>query len=305
MKTIIERVSRQELRAELNEKTFVRKTNYGGREIYISNANDSPALIREIGRLREIAFRLGGGGTGEEVDLDEYDTGTNPFQQLVVWSPEEQEIVGGYRFQFGQQIKEDTHGEWNSPTAHLFAYNSTFVSNYLPKAIELGRSFIQPTLQSGSASRGGVYSLDNLWDGLGAIVSLHPEIGYLFGKVTMYPSFNPKARDLILYFMRQYCPDSEQLLTPFVPVQLTTSDEELKSIFEGGEYKSDYKILSRLVRDYGENIPPLFNAYMNLSPTMKSFGTAVNAPFGMVEETGILVTIADIYPHKKERHLVF
>ncbi len=305
MKTIIDRVPRENLRAELNEKTFVRKTNYGGREIYITNVHESPAVIREIGRLREIAFRLGGGGTGEELDLDEYDTAAIPFQQLVVWSPEDEEIVGGYRFQFGSKIIQDAHGHWNSPTAHLFAYNSPFVEKYLPKAIELGRSFIQPTLQSGSAARGGVYSLDNLWDGLGAIAALHPQVEYFFGKITMYPSFNPKARDLILYFMQKYCPDGENLLSPLVPVQLTSSVEELAAVFDGGEYKADYKILSRLVRDYGENIPPLFNAYMNLSPTMKTFGTAVNEPFGMVEETGILLTLADIYPHKKERHLDF
>lgn len=303
MQTIIPAVPRAALKAELNEKTFVRKANFGGRLIYITDAHDSPNVLQEIGRLREISFRAGGGGTGLALDLDKYDTCAQPFKQLIVWSEEEQEIVGGYRFQLGEVLTANTDGHWDSPTAHLFQYNPVFVDKYLPKCVELGRSFVIPTKQAGTAQRGSIYTLDNLWDGLGAIVTNYPEIQYFFGKVTMYPSFDQKARDLILYFMRKYCPDSEGLMQPYDPVLLTTTDEELATIFVGGSYKDDYKILSRLVRSAEETIPPMFNAYMKLSPTMKSFGTAINHPFGKVEETGILITIADIYEQQRDRHL--
>lgn len=303
MQPIIEPVARELLEAELTPDKYIRPTNFGNRAIYITNIHESPNVVREIGRLREVSFRSSGGGTGLELDLDEYDTCAEPFQQLVVWSPESREIVGGYRFIEGSKIHQNPKGEWESPSAHLFQYHDVFTQQYMPKSVELGRSFIQPAFQSGNM-RGGIYSLDNLWDGLGAIVSTMPHIEYFFGKVTMYPSFNNKARDLILYFMSKYFPDKEGFMTPFVPVSLTTTDAELEEIFAGGDYREDYKIMSKLVKSYGEHIPPLVNAYMNLSPTMKSFGTAINEPFGRVEETGIMIKIADIYEEKRQRHLL-
>lgn len=305
MQDIIPPVPREALKAELNEQTFVRKANFGGRLIYIVDALNAPNTLREIGRLREISFRTGGGGTGLQLDLDEYDTCQEPFKQLVVWCEEEQEILGGYRFQLGEVLQKNRDGHWDSPTAHLFQYNPNFTQNYLPHCVELGRSFVVPSKQAGTAQRGSIYTLDNLWDGLGAIILRYPQCKYFFGKVTMYPSFNPKARDLILFFMQKYCPDTEQLMQPYEPLALTTSTDELRQIFVGGTYKEDYKILSRLVRGYGQTIPPLFNAYMKLSPTMKTFGTAINHPFGKVEETGILVTIADIYEEQRNRHLAY
>lgn len=303
MQPIIEPVARELLEAELTPDKYIRPTNFGNRAIYITNIHQSPNVVREIGRLREVSFRSSGGGTGLELDLDEYDTSAEPFQQLVVWCPESREIVGGYRFIEGSKIHQNPKGEWESPSAHLFQYHDVFTQQYMPKSVELGRSFIQPTFQSGNM-RGGIYSLDNLWDGLGAIISTMPHIEYFFGKVTMYPSFNNKARDLILYFMSKYFPDKEGLMTPFVPLSLTTSDAELEEIFVGGNYREDYKIMSKLVKIHGEHIPPLVNAYMNLSPTMKSFGTAINEPFGRVEETGIMLKIADIYEEKRQRHLL-
>ncbi len=303
MQTIIPAVPKEVLLSELNEQHFVRPANFGNRSIYITDAHRSPNVVREIGRLREISFRQSGGGTGLEIDLDEYDGGEFPFQQLVVWCNEEQEIVGGYRFQLGSILARNTDGNWNSPTAHLFQYNPPFIEKYLPFCVELGRSFVVPSKQSGAGARGSVYTLDNLWDGLGAVTQLYPDLRYFFGKITMYPSFQPQARDLILQFLAQYCPDNEGLMQPYEPVALTTPEEELRSAFAGSGFKIDYLTLSRRVRDLGEQIPPLFSAYMKLSPSMKSFGTAINHPFGKVEETGILITIDDIYPQQRERHL--
>lgn len=303
MKEVIPPVPVEALLAELTMERFVQKTNNGENEIYIISEHNSPNTMQEIGRLRELSFRDGGGGTGEPVDIDDYDRGEHGFKQLIVWNPKDKAIVGGYRFIHCKHLATDRQGQVKTPTAKLFHYSEQFVKDYIPYTIELGRSFVQPDYQPMKNLRKGMYSLDNLWDGLGALVISHPDVKYFFGKVTMYGHFNVHARDLILYFMHLYFPDPDKLVYPHVPLQLKTRPEELRQLFHGNQYTEDYKILNQLVRKYKENIPPLVSAYMSLSPTMRTFGTAYNEPFGKVEETGIIVTIADIYNSKKERHL--
>jgi len=303
MKEIIPPIDKKILGKELSEDKFIRLTNNKSNEIYIVTNNDSPNVVREIGRLREITFRRAGAGTGEEIDIDEYDICAAPYKQLIVWDPLEHEIVGGYRFIRCDEAKKDKNGEYLLATAHLFKYSDIFEKYYMPYTIELGRSFVQPHYQPLNDPRKGLYALDNIWDGLGAIVIDNPDIRYFFGKVTMYLNFNQEARDLILYFMHCYFPDRENLVTPKFPRGLQLDIRELKSIFKGNSYKENYKILVQSVRKLNENIPPLVNAYMNISPSMLTFGTALNDTFGDVEETGILVTISDIYDIKKERHL--
>ncbi len=303
MKDIIAPVERSLIKKELTEETFVREANNGNRDIHIIDAHNAPNTLREIGRLREISFREPGGGTGKECDLDAYDLQKNPFKQLIVWDRNDEEIVGGYRFLEGKNIHLDNEGVPQSPTSRLFRFSDQFISEYLPRVIELGRSFVQPDYQPLYNIRKGIYSLDNLWDGLGALLVDHPEVDYFFGKITMYPRYNITARDLILYFLHKYFPDPEGLLRPYHPVDLATPETELERIFSGDSYEENYKLLIKHVRRYGENIPPMVNAYMNLSSTMKTFGTSVNPHFGRVEETGILITISDIYEQKKERHV--
>ncbi len=303
MKEIIPPVEKSLLLAELTEDKFVRKTNNGNNHIYIFDSKDSPNLMQELGRLREITFRDSGGGTGEAVDIDEFDLGEMPFRQLIVWNPEDQEIVGGYRFAQGSNLKILEDGEVLSPTAELFRFSDKFIREYLPWSVELGRSFVQPNYQPQFNLRKGMYSLDNLWDGLGAIVIDYPNIRYLFGKVTMYPDYDHLARDLVLFFLQKFFPDPDQLLVPHVTLLLRHDRKYLDSIFCGKNYEENFRILVQRVRAQGENVPPLVNAYMNLSATMKTFGTALNHGFGGVEETGIIVTISDIYDFKKERHI--
>jgi hypothetical protein len=303
METVIPPINKELLLGELTNDKFLRETNNGNNEIYIVTAEDSPHLIQEIGRLREVTFRDAGGGTGKSTDVDEYDLGPHGFKQMIVWDPVEQEIVGGYRYLHCRDAELDENNQVKSPTARLFGYSEKFINDYLRETIELGRSFVQPLYQPTFNLRRGLYALDNLWDGLGALIIEHTDVKYLFGKVTMYTDFDPFARDLILFFMQKYFPDKENLIFPKNPLKLTTSNKILNNIFSGDNYEEDYKTLVKKVRKLGENIPPLFNAYMNLSSTMKSFGTAVNDHFGNVEETGILVTIDDIYIGKKERHV--
>lgn len=302
MKEIIEAIDKEIIKKELSRERFVRLTRKGENEIYIINHHNAPNVILEIGRLREVTFRASGGGTGEEVDLDEYDTSAHCYQQLIVWSPEDEEIVGGYRFIRCKDAMTE-NGEIQLSTTHYFDFSEKFITDYLPYTIELGRSWVQPNFQPTVNPRKGLFALDNIWDGLGALVIHNPEIRYFFGKVTMYPNYNTASRDFLLHFMHHYFPDNEHLMKPYHPLEQDYDQSYVESQLKGLEFKDGFKVLNNYVRARGENIPPLVNIYMNLSPTMKTFGTAVNPDFGDVEETGILVTIADIYEDKKERHI--
>lgn len=304
MKPVIYPVEREKLLDELTPDKFVRKTNKAGNEIYIFDALNSPNLMREVARIRELTFRTAGGGTGKEIDMDEFDIFRDfPYQQLIVWDPKEMEILGGYRFIVCGDVPLNEKGEPRLATTELFRFSDKFKRDYLPYVIELGRSFVHPMYQSTRMGRKSLFALDNLWDGLGALTVDYPDIKYFFGKVTMYTSFNIEARNMILYFMRKYFRDTESLVQAYVPLRIEIDEERLSTLFSGDTYSEDYKILSRKVRDIGENIPPLVNAYMSLSPSMKAFETTINADFGGVEETAILIKIADVYEAKKIRHI--
>lgn len=282
---------------------MLRRTNNGNNMLYVVTHQDSPNIMTEIGRLREMSFRVAGGGTGKEVDIDAYDTMPNPYKQLIVWDPAEKEILGGYRYFVCSEVFNDEDGNCNLATARLFKFSKKFRDEYIPYMIELGRSFVQPAYQSTNRKGKGIYAMDNLWDGLGAVWLKHPHIKYFFGKVTMYTTYDKEARDLILYFLKKYFPDRKNLVLPFEPLEFSTDISLLEGILNGKSYSDDYKQLSLNVRARGENIPPLINAYMNLSPTMKVFGTAMNYSFGDVEETALMVTLNDMYDEKIERHL--
>lgn len=298
---IIPPIDKEIIKKELKNGRFVRHTNKANNEIYIVNHHNSPNVMQEIGRLREVTFATAGGGTGEPVDIDEFDTSENCYEQLIVWAPTAEEIVGGYRFIDCSKVINTNPIELS--TAHYFNFSDKFLKEYLPYTIELGRSWVQPGFQPTVDSKRGMFALDNLWDGLGAIVIASPHIKHFFGKVTMYTSYNSEARDAILHFMKYFFPDHENLVTPIHPLGLTTDISEIHSLIEGKDFKEALKELMHFTKERNESVPPLINNYMQLSSTMKSFGTAANPDFGDVEETGILVTIADIFESKKERHL--
>lgn len=288
---------------ELSKGRFLRHTNKGGNEIYIIDGREAPEVMREIGRLREIAFRSAGGGTGKECDIDQYDLMDPPCRQLVVWNPDDRIITGGYRFILGKDIRLNPDGTPRIATSHMFDFSKKFVEEMLPRTIELGRSFVRLELQSTRAGAKAIFALDNLWDGLGALTVLHPEIKYLFGKFTMYPSYERECRDLLLYFLNKHFPDPDNLARPFHPLETRPDTRRFAEILCGDNFRDDYLILNSEIRRHGINIPPLVNAYMTLSPTMKIFGTAINDEFGDVEETGIFLTIDDIFEEKKQRHI--
>lgn len=302
MKSIIPAIDRTVLKSELTQARYARKTNFGNNNIYILNHHNAPNVMLEIGRLREVSFRLSGGGTGEEVDIDDNDTCEVPYEQLIVWDIDEEEIIGGYRFiRCDHALLDD--GTLNLSTAHLFDYSDKFVKDYVPKTIELGRSWVQPIYQGTADSRKGIFALDNLWDGLGALVVMNPDIEYFFGKVTMYPTYNPEARDLLLAFMQYYFPDNDHLVKPINPLIHTHDIVEMQKLFKDLDFTEGFRLLGQKTRLLGENVPPMISSYMKLSLTMRTFGTAVNDLFGDVEETGIMITIKDIYDSKKHRHI--
>lgn len=304
MEEIIAPVERDLIKAELTKEAFLRYTNNGNNEVYLVNYHTAPNIMREIGRLREVTFRAAGGGTGQALDIDENDTCKHNYDQLIAWNPDDEEIIAGYRTIRCDKAVDD-EGNIHLSTSHYFEFSDEFNKNYLPYTLELGRSWVQPKYQPSIDNRKGLFSLDNLWDGLGALVVINSDIKYLFGKVTMYPHFNQEARDLLIYFMETYFPDSKKLVKPFdhLYIGYKTDISKYKGVFDGHSYKEGYKILNKYIRELGENIPPLINTYMNLSPTMMTFGTALNDEFGEVEETGILITLEDIYLPKKERHI--
>lgn len=301
--SIIASVDPELIEGELTPARFLRDTNKAGNKIYVLDGRECPATMREIGRLREIAFRSAGGGTGKDCDIDFYDTMEPPCRQLIVWDPESRQILGGYRFILGRDIRTDENGRPRIATSHMFDMSDDFVKNYLPNTIELGRSFVRTEYQSTREGAKAIYVLDNLWDGLGALTVINPDIKFLFGKVTMYPGYIPQCRDMLLYFLHKYFPDPEQLVRPRIPLSTHTDVGAMMRLFTGGDFKSDYRILNNEIRSHGINIPPLVNAYMSLSPTMRMFGTAINDEFGDVEESAILLTISEIYEAKKQRHI--
>lgn len=300
MEPIIQPISRHMLLKELDESKFIRKTRKGDNYLYEITAHDSPMVMQEIGRLREISFRMSGGGTGKPTDIDQFDIDPHdPYRQLIVWDPKDEEIIGGYRYINcgGLDIQK-------MATTELFTLSGSFITEYLPFTIELGRSFIQPNYQSTNIKRKSLYALDNLWDGLGALVVKYSSIKYFFGKVTMYTTYDVRARNLLLYFLAKYFSDSEGLVRPIIPLDCGPENPYYEELFRELPYKEAYKVLQHELKNNGEHIPPLINSYMNLSPSMRVFGTAINSGFGGVEETGILVNIKDIYPEKIERHIM-
>ena len=300
---IIQPIAKEVLKSELTPDRQLRMTNKSHNEIYVVTAHNAPNVMKEIGRLREIAFREAGGGTGKSMDIDEFDTCDNCYKQLIVWNPEAEEIIGGYRYLLGTDWEYDEKGQPILATSHMFHFSDRFIKDYAPWTIELGRSFVSLPYQSSRMGAKSLFALDNLWDGLGALTVIKPNVKYFFGKMTMYPSYIRKGRDMILYFLKKHFDDKDKLIIPMKPLELETDPKELDSLFGGTSFKDDYRVLNGEIRKLGYNIPPLVNAYMSLSPTMKLFGTAINYGFGDVEETGILIAVDEILEEKRVRHI--
>ncbi|MBO4820365.1 MAG: GNAT family N-acetyltransferase [Prevotella sp.] len=303
MEQIIPPVDKELIKSELTPEKRLRMTNKSNNQIYVVDCHDSPNVLREIGRQREEVFRAAGGGTGKALDLDEFDVMDNCYKQLLVWNPEEEEIIGGYRYKLGTEVDFDSNGQPILATSHMFHFSDKFIKEYLPQTVELARSYVTLPYQSSKMGAKSLFALDNLWDGLGALTVIMPNVKYFFGKMTMYPSYNRLGRDMILFFLNKHFGDKEKLITPMTPLKIENDQEMLASILCKDDLREDYRILNTEIRKLGINIPPLVNAYMGLSPTMRMFGTAINDGFGDVEETSILIAVDEILEQKRIRHI--
>ncbi len=301
MKTIIDPVPVELLKAELTPAKKLEDTNKGHNELYIVTWQDSPHVVTEIGRLRELVFREAGGSTGNAIDLDEYDKMENPYKQLIVWDPDKEEIIGGYRFFFGADAVFDEKGQLVLASSHQFHFSQHFIDTYLPYVIELGRNFVVPS-QSGVRS---IFALDNLWDGLVAIIMKHPDLLYFFGKITIYPSYDKITRDLIYHFLWKHFGDKEELVRPWDDQAiLPASDPALMDlVIHQEDPAEDYKLLKGAARMRGVNVPPNMTAYLSITSQMMMFGTAVNRLMHDIEDTAVLMPFDAIYHEKKRRHI--
>lgn len=304
MQEVIAPIERELLLSELKESTFLRPTNKAGNLIYDVTAHTAPNVMRELGRLRELSYRASGGGTGKDCDVDDMDMMEKPYHQLLVFDPDDQQIVGGYRYMLGSDMKKDAQGQPMIASSHLFHYSNYFMADYMPQTIELGRAFVNSDYQKREKGVKALFALDNIWDGLGAIFYNNKEVQYLIGKVTMYQSFDKVSRDLIYAYLMRYCYDNKALIWAHHPLELCVESQEIADeIFIGDDPTLNFHILQRAVRARGQVIPPMFSAYLNLTDKMKTFGTAVNDEFGDVLETGIMVDVKDIYEEKRHRYI--
>jgi len=305
MKQIIPPIDRNLILGELTAERFIRDTNKGSNQIYLITAHNAPNTMREIGRIRELSFRLGGGGCGEELDVDEFDYMEKPYKQLVVWNPHDREIIGGYRFLHGRDMKIKPDGQPLIVTEHMFHFSDEFLKNYLPYTIDLGRAFVHPDYQSTQIHTKSIFAFDNLWDGLLVIPFFEPDTRYIIGKITIYPQYDEMARNAIFYFMNKFLGDSKGLLVckDVFFDKNSAASPEIEAIFDGHDVEENYNKLVQFVRKRGINIPPLINSYYKLSSTMKVFGTGINREFGDIYDTGTMVTASEINPDKVSRHI--
>jgi hypothetical protein len=301
---IIDPVDVQLLKKELNENTFLRNTSRGNNEIYIVNNETAPNVLREIGRLREISFRAVGGGSGTECDLDHFDLEDKACFQVVVWNPEADEIIGGYRFTKWSMASFHENGQPYVNTEHLFDFSQKFLDEYFPYCIEMARAFVQPKYQSAQAGRKALFALDNIWEGIGGIVASDPTVKYLTGKVTIYKSSPELSRKAMIYYLDMCFGDREGLITSKNPELWTPQQEQFfKELFTGSDYKENYQILNNFVKSFNDTIPPLIHSYIGVSGTMKTFGTTCDPDFGGCYDTAMMITVADIHSDKFDRYI--
>lgn len=301
---LIEPVDRRLIKAELNDRTFLRRTQKAGNEIYIINPQTAPHALLELGRVRELTFRATGAGSGKDVDLDHFDLEDPACYQLMVWDPDNEEIIGAYRFTLWAKATFHPNGQPYVNTEHLFHFSDKFIRDYMPYTIEMARAFIQPQYQSVKGGVKSLYALDNIWDGIGGLVAISPDVKYLAGKVSIYSTSPEMSRKAMIFFLDKFFGDREGLLTG--KGAETFTDEEktyFNGLFNADTEKENYKILSSYVKSLDDYVPPLIHSYIELSSSMKTFGTVFDPSFGDVYDTAMIITLADVYEKKWKRYV--
>lgn len=297
---IIEPINREKLITELKFCKFIKHTFRSKNEIYSFVNTDAPTIMLEVGRLREEAFRSIGYGTGDIVDLDDHDMGVSAYRQIFIWNPNTLEITGGCRYAIGANYLQQVD---RLSMAKSFLYSRKFKSEYLPYSIELGRAWVNPAYQSMSSISNPTSALNNLWEGIGAIISENKNVRYLYGKVVIPENYNPTARILLTWFLNHYFKGKTNLLSPKQPVVqpmvLAIADTKVT----GTNLKNDYKIITDYIKSHNTGIPSLLSTYLRLAKRITTFGTTTNPNQKNTFETGILIAIKDIHPEKRSKYI--
>lgn len=291
-KTIVHPQDRQALKQELKQAQRLGETA-DGKKIYLFDYQGDSAVMNEIGRLREIAFRCVGEGTGEKKDLDIYDS---YYRHLILWDEEELEIAGAYRLAEGFRLCESADAPLYTST--LFSYNGQ-MAPYLAQGIELGRSFVQPKYW-------GKRSLDYLWYGIGAYLRNHPQVRYMFGPVSLSNAYPKAAKDMLVWFYRHYFPDHEYLARAASPYTLDeTTHLNLSALFSGDDYKADFRLLKEQLEYLGVSVPTLYKQYSELCEEggVRFLDFGVDASFNYCVDGLVLVDLDHVKAKKRERYI--
>ncbi len=254
----------------------------------------APALMREIGRLRELTFRKVGEGTGRKIDLDEFDA---YYLHIVLWDPKALEVVGAYRLAAGDEVyaKRGTSGFY---TSTLFRYTEEF-EKYLPEALELGRSFVQPAYWNSQA-------LDYLWHGIGAFLAARPQYNYLFGPVSVSASYSAEARELLVYFYRKWFGAENSPVRAKHRFSFHKGAEaKIANVLQSADYKQAFKELKQNLKHYGYAVPTLYKQYTELCDEggVNFFDFGIDKDFNDSLDGFIFLKIAGIKEAKLERYV--
>ncbi|GAB3484191.1 bifunctional ornithine lipid synthase OlsF [Marinomonas epiphytica] len=291
-KTVDHPQNRQQIKSELKQSEHLGSTK-DNKQIYLFDYDPSSVTMKEIGRLREIAFRKVGEGTGERTDLDKFD---QYYRHLILWDEEELEIVGAYRIgEVARYMEENSKNKIYS--AELFRY-SCEMEPYFEQGIELGRSFVQPKYW-------GKRSLDYLWYGIGAYLNRNPKIRYMFGPVSLSNSYPQIAKDLIVSFYKTYYADKEHLARSYTPYQVSPEHKELiQGIFSGNSYEEDFRVLKEQLSQFGATVPTLFKQYSELCEEggVRFLDFGVDADFGYCIDGLVLVDLNTVKEAKNKRY---
>ncbi len=293
-KNIIHPIDRKSIKRELNNAQLIGVTS-DEKKILLTGFYDSPNVLNEIARLREITFRKVGEGTGKKMDFDRFD---KHYKHLVVWDENELEIVGSYRIGLGSEITKSI-GNDGFYTSTIFEYDNEFKKKIMPNSIELGRSFVQKKYWNTNA-------LNYLWQGIGAFLVHHENVKYMFGGVSISNNYPESAKKMIVYYFKKWFGNENLLASAFSPFNIPeTSKFEYDQIFTGNDYKEDYRILKTMLKPYGFSVPILYKHYSELcyEGGVKFLDFAVDESFENCIDGLILVDVDLIKNEKRERFI--
>ncbi|WP_305858013.1 lysophospholipid acyltransferase family protein [Balneatrix alpica] len=263
-----------------------------GKKIYLYDYQPDSPVMKEIGRLRELAFRQVGEGTGQKLDLDSFD---HYYRHLVLWDEEDLEIAGAYRLAEVSKLLESGQPLYS---AQLFRYRPD-MQPYFEQGVELGRSFVQPKYW-------GKRSLDYLWQGLGAYLRHHPQVRYLFGPVSISQAYPLMARQLLVRFYQVYFADPEYLAQAKVPFVGKVEDEVwLQQLFSGNNYAEDFIELKERLSHLGVTVPTLYKQYTEVCEPggVRFLDFGVDPDFGYCIDGLVLVDLSRLTAKKRRRYL--